>query len=160
MYVQALRDMSDIVRAHPDIVHLLLYTREAHPGGKLPPFQSFEQKRQRAKRLQREESEPRRILIDNMAGDIHRAYGGMPNSSTLIDASGNIAFFAQWNDPAAMARAIDRVKTGQATADIAAVYHRPKPPTAIRTFRRAGWISLFDFLIGLPRILYHHWKYD
>ena len=160
MYIQALPGMNKAAANHPDVVFLMLYTREAHPGHKLPPFQSLQEKIQRVKRLKNEEAENRMILVDDMQGTIHHAYGKMPNSSVVIDKQGVIVFHAQWNDPVAINEVINLLKNGESLDGISPKYIRPKPPLAFRTFNRAGLQSLIDFLIGLPQILYHHWKYD
>ena len=160
MYIQALSGMNEVRRNHPEVEFLVLYTREAHPGGRMPPFETIEQKFERAKRLKAEEPEHRTILVDGMAGEVHDLIGNMPNSTVVVGADGRIAFRAQWNDPQALDRALALIEAGQPADGIESVYRRPTPPTAICTFKRAGLVSLFDFFIGLPMILYHHWRYD
>lgn len=160
MYIQALPGMNDAAVKHPDVVFLLIYTREAHPGQKMPAFEAMSEKIERVQRLKNEEPENRMILIDDMQGTIHCAYGKMPNSAVIIDKDGKFAFHAQWNDPVAIDEALTRLEKGESLDGVAAQYKRPKPPLAFRTFNRAGLHSLIDFFLGLPQIIYHHWKYD
>jgi hypothetical protein len=58
---------------------VFVYTREAHPGEHVPHHDSFERKLTCAKLLREEAGIGRDILVDDLAGTVHRAYGLMPN---------------------------------------------------------------------------------
>ncbi len=52
-------------------------------------------------RLLREETGIRRdILVDDLAGTVHRAYGLMPNMTWVIDQGGRVAYKANWTSAA------------------------------------------------------------
>ena len=75
--------------------HLFIYTRETHPENfrdVYEPFQSYEEKIDRAKELRDRFHSPRRFLVDTLDGDIHRAYSGVPNMSWVLDHTGRIVF--------------------------------------------------------------------
>lgn len=160
MYLQSLPGMNNVIEEHPEVEFLLLYTRETHPGEKLPRFDAVSEKVERIKRLKREEPESRIVLTDDMPGTMHHAYGKMPNSVVVIDRQGLIAYHAQWNDAVATNEVISRLKKGKSLEGVKPKYRRPSPFLAFRTFKRAGKLSIIDFLVNLPRVLYHHWKYD
>ncbi len=79
--------------------HLFIYTRETHPENfrdVYEPFQSYEEKIDRAKELRDRFHSPRRFLVDTLDGDIHRAYSGVPNMSWVLDHTGRIVFKGSW----------------------------------------------------------------
>ena len=81
--------------------HLFVYTRETHPEharGIYEHFESLEEKMHRAKILQERFNTPRKILVDDLDGTVHRQYAGVPNQSWVIDDTGNIAYKAQWTN--------------------------------------------------------------
>jgi hypothetical protein len=87
MYVKNISGIKKLQAKYPDIEFLLVYVREAHPGTRLGPHESDSQKIKRAQQLRDFYDEPRRILIDDLDGTMHKAYGELPNmvyhSSTL-----------------------------------------------------------------------------
>ena len=62
---------------------MFIYTREAHPGENVPCHDSFERKLASAKLLAEEAGIRRDILVDDLEGTVHRAYGLMPNLSLI-----------------------------------------------------------------------------
>lgn len=75
-----------------EAVWLMLYVREAHPGERSGGHHTIEQKREQAARLRDEAHVPWPILIDRLDGEVHEAYGGLPNPAFLIDREGRVAF--------------------------------------------------------------------
>src|SRR3990172_7374797 len=67
---------------------IFLYTHEAHPGEYWPHHTSFDQKLRHARALRDVLGVTRPILVDALDGACHRAYGGMPNMSWIINSSG------------------------------------------------------------------------
>ncbi|HJT89211.1 MAG TPA: deiodinase-like protein [Bryobacteraceae bacterium] len=92
-----------------DVQFLFVYVREAHPGDELPAHRSLEDKMEAAELFCREEEVEMSVLIDKLDGKVHRQYGGMPNSSYLIDKSGRVAFRALWTRPSALEEAVDEL---------------------------------------------------
>ena len=79
MYTKNIPDMKEIVDEFPDVEFVIVYVREAHPGERLGPHQNMEEKLSAAKLVAPRYGEHRRVLVDNLDGDFHRAYGAMPN---------------------------------------------------------------------------------
>ena len=82
----------------------LVYTREAHPGEKVPAHSSLDEKIQNACRLRDEEKLTVPILVDSMDGAVHQSYGAsdLTNSTCprlhVIDQDGRVIFKATWTD--------------------------------------------------------------
>lgn len=77
----------------------IVYTREAHPGENFPHHQSMVQKLGRARKmreLDRVDEIP--ILVDDVGGATHTAYGQLPNMVYLIDREGVIVYKSDWTD--------------------------------------------------------------
>jgi len=79
---------------------VFIYTREAHPGENVPHHDSFERKLAGAELLREEAGIRRDILVDDLAGTVHRAYGLMPNMTWVIAQGGRIAYKADWTSAA------------------------------------------------------------
>lgn len=73
-----------------------MYTREAHPGEHLAAHRSFDDKLVAAGRLRDEIGISRPILVDELDGAVHRAYGTLPNMSWVIGRGGVILYKAMW----------------------------------------------------------------
>jgi hypothetical protein len=63
MYVKDVIEMNDIAKKFPDIKFLVLYVREAHPGGNIPAHKTLEDKIECARALPEQEGEQRQILL-------------------------------------------------------------------------------------------------
>jgi hypothetical protein len=104
--------MDDLAREYTGRAHFLfLYVREAHPDTfpDHPAHTSSEQKLQHARDLHERWHTPRTILVDSLDGDVHRAWGGMPNMSWVIDHTGRVAFKAGWTSTADLRAALEDV---------------------------------------------------
>ena len=51
----------------------------------------------------------RTMLVDNLKGDVHRAYGTLPNMTYIMAAGGNIIYRAAWTDERSIRIALDQV---------------------------------------------------
>ncbi len=51
----------------------------------------------------------RSMLVDNLEGDVHRAYGTLPNMTYIMAAGGNIIYRAAWTDERTIRLALDQV---------------------------------------------------
>lgn len=89
-----------------DVEFLFVYVREAHPGEDLPAHRSMENKAEAAQLFRDEEEVDMPILLDQLDGKVHRQYGGLPNSSYLIDKSSRVAFRALWSRPSVLDEAL------------------------------------------------------
>ena len=86
--------------ARRSVRSVFLYTREAHPGENYRHHTSMDDKRRNARALKLEFNVTRQILLDDLVGTAHRAYGTLPNMSWIIGPGGTIHYKAAWTDPA------------------------------------------------------------
>ena len=73
-----------------------VYTREAHPGEHVGHHTTFDDKLANAQLLRDEVGIRRPILIDDLRGTAHHAYGLLPNMTWVIGRGGRILYKADW----------------------------------------------------------------
>jgi hypothetical protein len=61
-----------------------------------PQHDTFETKRANARLLRDEVGIRRPILLDDLAGTAHRAFGALPNMTWVLDRGGTVAYKASW----------------------------------------------------------------
>ena len=105
--------MDELALNYADEAHFLfIYTREAHPEKgpdyaeglgipstaeqPWPALKTIEEKYEHARTMRDFRETPRRILIDDLDGQVHRAYSGCSNMSWIIDHTGRVHFKANW----------------------------------------------------------------
>jgi hypothetical protein len=79
---------------------LTVYVREPHPGEHYGSHKSWEQKLRFARDCREQDDIQTTLLIDDLAGTVHRAYGCLPNMVYIVDKRGKIAYKAMWTDHA------------------------------------------------------------
>jgi hypothetical protein len=140
----------------------VLYTREAHPGQNYPPHRNLDQKISYARDLQRIEGIERTVLIDDVAGSMHRDYGAWPDSAFIIGRDGRIAFLAQWNEPEKLRARLDILlqDDGYAAASpsVSLIGNSPGGGLSMlessqRVLGRAGFAAVADFVVGFPKMM-------
>ena len=85
---------------------IFVYTREAHPGEKHRHHESFEDKLASARRLVERFGVQRRVLVDDLSGTVHRAYGTLPNMTYVVRRRGDVYYRASWTDERTIAAAM------------------------------------------------------
>jgi len=158
MYVKNIPGIKDLQVKYPDVEFLLVYVREAHPGSRLGPHESKSQKIQRAEKLKVFYDEPRKILIDDLQGKMHKAYGELPNMVYIIDPNGRIIYRSDWAFPKRIEKILqnrDEVNTDEHVQIITAA-----PWIMVPVVLRGGWDALWDISIALPAIIIAHLKAD
>jgi hypothetical protein len=80
--------------------------RQAHPGPDAPPYETFAEKMRDAQRYKEEERIPWIVLVDDLDGKVHQAYGGLGDPSYLIDTAGRVAFYNMWTHAPTLHKAI------------------------------------------------------
>lgn len=158
MYVRNIPTMTDLARRYPDVQFLVLYVREAHPGHKIGPHASQEEKRQRARETVNAEGENRTVLIDDVDGTAHRRYGLWPNFVYVIDAEGVVRMRGDWSKPEKVEQVLAALDSGKVVGQ---EFYPPKPaPMALnwRVLRRAGLDAAWDFVTAMPALLRMHRK--
>lgn len=162
MYTKDIEEMKKLEAEFPDVVFLLIYVREAHPGERLGPHKSMEEKLRAARLLRPRYGEHRRILVDNLEGAFHRAYGAMPDVVYVMRPDGTIHYRCNWATPQAIREALsDRNNFHRVeNADMAAIQASRKKYNMVRTMWTGGFVALFDFVKNLPRMAALHAKED
>jgi hypothetical protein len=77
---------------------LTIYVREPHPGEHYGPHRTWEQKLMFARKCREQDGIENPLVVDELDGPVHRAYGSMPNMIYVIDKNGKIAYKAMWTD--------------------------------------------------------------
>ncbi|MDI3341430.1 MAG: TlpA disulfide reductase family protein [Sphaerobacter sp.] len=93
-----------------------IVVREAHPGSRVPAPATEAEKIAHARALKELEALPWPVLVDDLGGTVHRAYGGLPNAAYLIDADGRVAFKDQWASAATLRVALDALREHEGRA--------------------------------------------
>lgn len=143
--------MEAIAARHPEATFLVLYTREAHPGEDLPPHRSMEDKRTAAQRLVEDEPITRVVLIDDLEGTVHRAYGAGWDTVYVIDSEGRVALRQAWTHPEEVEAVLDDLAAARSvvpreTTEMAA----PSSGPIGEGLLRGGKQALFDFYRTAP----------
>lgn len=84
--------------------------RQAHPGPDFEPYQTFEQKARNAETYRQTEAISWPVLVDDLAGSVHQAYGGMADPSYLIDVDGRVAFYLHWTNAPSLHDALTELR--------------------------------------------------
>ena len=150
---QSRRDtMQDLAQTNPDTSFAVLYVREAHPGANCGTHKTIDDKRGNAAALDLD-GETRLILIDDLAGTAHAAYGSFPNSCFIINKNGCVLYYSDWNNPYTTGHALLALKAGK-PAPRQGMFLPASPPVAFKTFKIAGKGSAPDFFRGLPKLIW------
>ena len=155
LFQQRRNGMSQLHKQFPNVSHTILYVREAHPGSKIPPHQTVAEKQKCAQLLQEEDGEDRLILVDGLDGAAHQAYGSLPNSIYIINASGCVVYRAKWNNASATQKAVSRLVAGK-TPNPESYFTPAAPPVLMKTLMRGGNEAVTDFMRGLPQLVWGH----
>lgn len=145
--------MERLAREHPEAAFLVIAIREAHPGELLPQHATLADKRSAARKLAIEEGIGRRVLVDDLEGTVHRAYGGAWNPVYLLDADGRVVFRRAWNHPDEVAAALAALEVSATlpageTVEMAPLQGRQA--IGVRLLERGGHQALLDFYRGAP----------
>ena len=94
--------MDDLAARYADraVSSVFIYTREAHPGENARHHLSMADKRDRARKFQADYNVRRTILLDDLDGTAHTAYGMLPNMTWIMGRGGLILYKAAWTEVA------------------------------------------------------------
>lgn len=93
-------DRMDELAARFDEVGVhVVYTQEEHPDAAFPLQGTLEEKLERARTLRERDGIERSVLVDDMAGTVHRAYTTAPNAAHVIGRDGVVSYGSDWMDP-------------------------------------------------------------
>ena len=98
------------------VTFVFVYTREAHPSDRYLCHANMEQKLVDARDMVTRWQISRPMLVDDLEGTVHRAYGTLPNMSYIVNAGGTILYRASWTDPRSIRVALEQIlyERGQA----------------------------------------------
>ncbi|MBI2918269.1 MAG: hypothetical protein HYY01_09760 [Chloroflexi bacterium] len=132
-----------------------VYTREPHPAENYPHHTSYEQKLRHAAHCRQQDGITMPIIVDSLDGEIHRAYGTLPNMVYIIDRRGRIFFRSQWTQHREIREALEElilIEQARARGErLRPVYserlglREDYPDAHQRVFRRAGPQATADF---------------
>ena len=143
--------MDEIARGHPEAASFVIYTREAHPGEVTPPHANAADKLAAAQRLVEEEGLHRRVLVDDVDGTSHKAYGAAWDAVYVIDSEGRVVLRQAWVHPADVVAVLDELAAGhpierRQTVNMAPHSARPFGEGLLR----GGKQALLDFYRTAP----------
>jgi len=110
---------------------VFIYTREAHPGENYRHHQSMDDKRRNAHAFREHSNVRRQILLDDLDGAAHRAFGQLPNMTWIMGRGGLIHYKSSWTSAADVANALEGVLDFQA--------NRAKNQWALFYSERSAW---------------------
>ena len=158
MYVKNISGIKKLQNNYPEVEFLLVYVREAHPGSRLGPHKTDSEKIQMSSKLQDFYDEPRKILIDDLDGKMHKDYGELPNMVYVVNPEGLVIYRCDWAFP----KLIDKVlqNRNQIHSDEHVKIITAAPWIMIPVVLRGGWDALLDIAVALPMIIIAHLKAD
>ena len=77
---------------------LFVYTREIHPGENFPLHRTLEQKLDQASRMKDYARITFPVAVDDLAGTVHQAYGGLPSMACAVHQNGNLFYRGSWTE--------------------------------------------------------------
>lgn len=154
MYVKNIPGIRKLMADYPDIEFLLVYIREAHPGSRLKPPRNDKEKTLYAQSMKSIYDDPRRVLVDSLEGDMHKAYGGLPNVVYIINPEGKVTYRCDWAFPKNIRKVLanrDAIEPNDHQKIITAA-----PWIMVPVVLRGGWDALWDILVALPALIWGH----
>lgn len=93
--------MDDLATRYADrgVTSAFIYTRESHPAEHYPAHASMDDKRRSARALIDIGPVTRPMLMDDLQGTAHRAWGLLPNMTWILGRGGLIVYKSMWTDP-------------------------------------------------------------
>jgi hypothetical protein len=149
-----MRELHQLYGGRVQVVEVLV--RQAHPGELHGGYRSFEEKLADGQDYRSEEGVPWPVLIDDLAGTVQRAYGGLAAAVYLIDSRGSVVFCGTWGQSPALRVAIDDLlaRGGAGAPAGRGTDRRPHLGAAIVAGRggpkRGGRQALIDLELGFP----------
>ena len=156
MYANTKTQMNLLQKQYSNVHFLLLYVREAHPGGKTQNISTIEEKISHAKLTDKYYNEKREILVDDLEGTAHNFYGTMPNMTYVIGKNGIVKFRSNWTNIEALKIVLETIETDKIEEKDFYEAIKPAPWIAIRTLLIGGVRAMVEFFVGLPQLMRQH----
>jgi len=124
---------------------VFIYTREAHPAENCRHHQSMDDKRANARAFVAHSKIRRQVLLDDLEGTAHCAYGMLPNMTWIVGRGGMIHYKSAWTSEADVVDALEGVLDFQA--------NRAKKQWVAFYSERSAWSTrdINHFKAGLER---------
>jgi peroxiredoxin len=158
MFVKNINPITALMPKYPNVEFLVVYVREAHPGSRVGPHETLVDKIALADRMKNEYGDVRNMLVDNLDGEMHKAYGSFPNMVYVVNPEGKVTYRCDWSYAHLIERALkerDKLHTVERKKIITAW-----PWVMIPVILKGGWDALFDQCKALPFIIWGHLKLD
>jgi hypothetical protein len=81
--------------------------RQSHPGPEVPRYDTYAQKAAEARRYKSTEQIPWTVLVDDLQGTVHQAYGGLSDPTYVLNGEGVVAFYDTWTHAPTLHRAFE-----------------------------------------------------
>ena len=111
MYVKNIGGIKKLQAKYHDVEFLLIYVREAHLDARLGPHENDQQKLEMAEKQREFYGESRKIWVDDLDGEMHKALGELPNMVYVINPDGKVIYRCNW----AFSKNIDKVLANRDT---------------------------------------------
>lgn len=151
-YVGNVAPMRELALDFPEALFLLLYVREAHPGNKIGAHRSLDDKLSLARRLREEEEENRMVLVDDLDGTAHLAYGGLPNMTYVINEEGRIVHRSEWANATSVRRVLEDLRDKKPLHQTEEHGFNIRTRKLFPTIYRGGLQAVIHFLLELPKL--------
>ena len=157
-YVGNIHPMNELAQDFHDVEFLVLYTREAHPGERIGAHKTLDEKIKRAKETQQRFGEQRTLLIDDIEGTGHLAYGTLPDMIYVIAPDGTVAFRGKWNNAKAIRNILQNLVSNESIEGLRSPFRIPPLTANIKAVMPAGMVAVFDLMMCAPKVMYVHLK--
>ncbi|MDE3077770.1 MAG: hypothetical protein KGJ86_20305 [Chloroflexota bacterium] len=77
---------------------LTIYVREPHPGEHYHEHRSWDEKVRYARDCREQDGIQNPLLVDDLEGTVHRAYGELPNMVFVVAKDGRVVYKAMWTN--------------------------------------------------------------
>ena len=158
MYARCVAPMTALVHEFPDVRFVTVYVREAHPGNRTGAHQNQTDKLALATRVDSLYDDRRLVLVDDLVGTFHNTYGSLPNMVYVINKDGRVVFRGNWNDPAHVRKVLLSLDEKKVWSRERFEAIKPPPRIALKALSEGGWLAVWDFAKGLPRLMWNHRK--
>ena len=132
--------------------------RQAHPGGDVQTYETFEQKFRDGERYKHDDNIEFPVLVDDLKGATHQVYGGLADPTYLIDRDGRVSFYCLWTHAPTLFQAIEELlnQGGRGVVKGDGIHRTPHLAASMtdgwRGLRRGFPISLVELELSAPGV--------
>jgi len=155
MFMANIEKMNQLAHLFKDTTFYVLYTREAHPGERIPAHHSLDAKILNAKRLSKLLTEERQIIVDGIDGNFHIKLGALPHSAFVFSVQGVLKYRANWCDPDQIKTLLSGLTIGGKEAPVEGLLAPKMPPLykSIPIILESGRNAAWDIMRAIPRLV-------